>query len=212
LQFEAVWALTNVLSGSPEDTQHVISLGCIEKILKLIECNESCADLVDQCVWALGNISADSAGSRDLVLSHGTLSIILPFFKTNNPTNQRLSFLRNATWVLANMMGGQPSVSIEYVKDVFPILIDLIQNQTDEQVLTDACWALSHTLDRPHISNVIESGLLEALPQLLNHSNQVLRKEAVWILSSIAAGTVSQVQKAIDAGLVQQAFDILNNS
>ena len=94
LQFEAVWALTNVSSGSSAHTQHVVSLGCIEKILKLIECNGSCADLVEQCFWALGNICGDSVGYRDLVLSHGALSIMLPFFKTN-PTTYRLSFLRN---------------------------------------------------------------------------------------------------------------------
>ena len=59
---------------------------------------------------------------------------------------------------------------------------------------------------------MLESGLLEVLPLILDHSKQGMKKEAVWILSNITAGTVPQVQKAIDAGLVQQALDILNNN
>ena len=73
------------------------------------------------------------------------------------------------------MMRGKPSVSIEYVKDAFPIMIDLIQNQTDEEVLIDTCWALSHALDRPLDDTATElfinAGVTKRVVSFLNHGS-----------------------------------------
>lgn len=60
------------------------------------------------------------------------------------------------------------SVFVSQVKPALPVLRQLIF-LNDEEVLTDACWALSYLSDGPNdkIQAVIESGVCPRLVELL---------------------------------------------
>ncbi|KAL0388854.1 UNVERIFIED_CONTAM: Importin subunit alpha-1a [Sesamum radiatum] len=79
---------------------------------------------------------------RDLVLAHGAL---VPLLAQLNE-NAKLSMLRNATWTLSNFCRGKPQPHFEQVRPALPALQRLIYSN-DEEVLTDACWALSYLSD-----------------------------------------------------------------
>jgi len=79
LQFEVSWVLTNIASGTSEQTQNVIKHGAIPKLVKLLK---SASPIVaEQAVWALGNIAGDGPYARDLVLGHDALPLLLDLIK-----------------------------------------------------------------------------------------------------------------------------------
>ncbi|KAJ0673227.1 putative armadillo-like helical protein [Helianthus annuus] len=80
--------------------------------------------------------------------------------------NAKLSMLRNATWTLSNFCRGKPQppfeqlvcslITISSTRPALPALQRLIHSN-DEDVLTDACWALSSDGTNDKIQVVIES-------------------------------------------------------
>jgi importin subunit alpha-6/7 len=152
-------------------------------------------DVREQAVWALGNIAGNSPPCRDLVLQAGAMQPLLNQFNQNS----KVSMLRKATRTLSNFCRGKPQPDFELVRLSLPTLANLVFSP-DEEVLTDACWALSYLSDglNEKVQAVIESGICRRLVELLLNPSPAIQTPALRTVGNIVTGDDLQTQYVIN--------------
>ena len=118
--------------------------------------------------------------------------------------------VRNATWTLSNFCRGKPQPDFEHVRPALPTLAHLIYMQ-DEEVLTDACWALSYLSDGQNtkIQAVIESGVCRRLVELLMHPSPAVQTPALRTVGNIVTGDDLQTQIIINNNVLPCLLHLL---
>mmetsp|Transcript_28782 Transcript_28782/g.24601 ORF Transcript_28782/g.24601 Transcript_28782/m.24601 type:complete len:89 (-) Transcript_28782:9-275(-) len=86
--------LTNIASGSSEQTRAVIQLGAVDSFRNLLSCEDT--DLQEQSIWALANIAGDGAAVRDACLERGVLPPLLDVIRAG----KNINIVRLGTWAV----------------------------------------------------------------------------------------------------------------
>lgn len=205
IQCEAAWALTNVASGSSQQTQCAVESGAGAAFVQLLSSPDD--SVKEQAVWGLGNIAGDAPNYRDLVNSLGALAPLLAILQDEQT---KVAMRRTATWALSNLFRGKPAPQWEIMKDALPVLVQLL-SAADEEILSDACWTLSYILDdgpELQIQAVIDSGACTRLVELLGNAYPGVQTAALRVTGNIVTGSNQHTQALLECNVLA-AYSVL---
>lgn len=159
-QFEALWCLTNIASGTSDNAQSIALKGGIPKILALIDSNIQ--ELQEQAIWCAGNIAGDSAKLRDKVIQEKGFEKILKHLYTA----ERNSLIKQCVWSISNFCRTKPAPEYEIMQPCVDLVIKaILKLDNDIEFLIDACWILSYMTEnhKRSIRQIIDSKIMTKL-------------------------------------------------
>jgi importin subunit alpha-6/7 len=205
VQYEALWALTNIASGTHDHAQLLVHLDVLPHFKSLLA--SPVHRVREQACWALGNIAGDCSDMRDRVLSLGVMRDTLNLLVDQS---SRLSLIRIATWTMSNLCRGKPPPSFSLVREAIGVAAQLIFS-TDKEVLVDALWTLSFLSDGKDNKQraVADANVCPQLVSLLQSNELQFLVPALRTIGNLMSGDDKTTNRVIEAGALNYLAPLL---
>ncbi|GAY68248.1 hypothetical protein CUMW_262640 [Citrus unshiu] len=213
LQLEATTEFLKLFSIERRmSIEEVIESGVVPRFVEFLM-REDYPQLQFQAAWALTNIATGTSENIKVVIDHGAVPIFVKLLAS--PSD---NVCEQAVWALGNVAGDSPRCrdlvlgegTLIPVRPALPVLAQLIRSN-DEEVLTDACWALSYLSDGTNdkVQAVIEAGVCPRLVELLGHRSRLVLTAALRTIGNIVMGNDFQTQCIINCGALPYLLGLL---
>lgn len=200
VQFDAVWALTNVSSGTSEQTNSIVTDGALPNLYRLLDRPLKAAnfELIEQIIWCVGNCLGDGHELRDLLVEEGFAFQILNLI-TNSPIILPTSLLRNLSWCMSNLSRNKTDPIDLADASKWMAAHHILIDHEDVAVKSDAIWSLYYLLDggEDEIEMISENGFFPKLIGLLNFAEGSIRAAALKCVGTVLSGNDFYTQVGI---------------
>lgn len=100
-----------------------------------------------------------------------------------------ISVTRNTTWTLSNLCRGKPATNIDLLLKAIEPLSKVIVENNQNEIVTDACWALSYIMEGTHEEHLMlftKEALLNKLIMLINYNSLSVQLPVIRAISKIS--------------------------
>lgn len=198
-QYEALWCLTNIATGTSDQANSIVIKGGIPKIVKLMD--SSIEELKIQATWIIGNLASDCQKIRDSLIKEKVFDKLVTILaSTNQP-----QLIKQTTWAISNFFRVKPAppydIAQKCIKKIARAMVMLPQ---DTEFLTDACFILYFMTEhyKDSINDLLDIDIIPKIIQNLDIDVHFIQINCLRIVGNIASGNANQTQLLIDWGLL----------
>ena len=207
-QYEALWCLTIIASGTSDQANSIVIKGGVPKIVKLLE--SSIEELKVQAVWIIGNLAIDSYRIRDSLIKEKIFEKLLTILAS---TNQK-QLIRQCTWALSSFFRVKPVPPYNLIKKAIKMIARaMVMLPNDIEFLTDACFILSFMTEhyKETIKDLLELDIISNIIKCLDIDTQYIQISCLRVVGNIASGNANQTQLLIDRNVLDYLKKTLFN-
>lgn len=191
---QCAWALGNVAGEGAELRNILLSQGALPPLARMMLPDKGSA--VRTAAWALSNLikGPEPKATTELIRINGVLDAILRHLKKSDE-----ELATEVAWVVVYLSAlSSVATSILVKSDVLQLLTERLATSNSLQLLIPVLRSLGNLVaGDAHTTNAvlvpgheITDNVVAALNKCLRSEHRVLKKEASWVLSNIAAGSI----------------------
>ncbi|KAL0228602.1 hypothetical protein RCL1_004745 [Eukaryota sp. TZLM3-RCL] len=213
IQFETLWVLSNIASGTSAHVQQLLSFGILNSVMYSVKTSTSLETVAQGC-WCLGNFVGDSKESAILLYEQGAVQVLINTFLKNLTQNK---VHVDIIWAISNSIRFRPTLKhLSLFQPVIQPIIQLIS--TAEQPIVSECLYLLSYFTSPCEENLIKHVVdgIEILVEKLNETagtsktDKQLAINCIKILGNICSCLDEYGERVVKAGFLPIAKKALS--